>query len=170
MTNKQNTVSASDFFDKEFVNYASYATLRMIASAVDGFKNTTRKIAYTALEKNITKPHKVSQFSSKMAEFCLTGDTLVNTVDYGLISFEEILKNGYDNFEVFCLDENGEKTTSIAKYTRFMKNTSELIEIETENDVIRCTPDHKILIKVNNENIWKEAQFLTENDEIVDIM
>lgn len=63
-----NQIKTTEFFDKEFVNYASYATLRMIASCIDGFKNTPRKIAYTALDKNINKPLKTSQFSAKMSE------------------------------------------------------------------------------------------------------
>lgn len=59
----------SDFLSNELVDYASYSTLRMIASAIDGQKNTSRKILHTILTKNIKDKIKVSQLSSKMAEY-----------------------------------------------------------------------------------------------------
>lgn len=54
----------SDFFSNGYVNYASYDNIRKIASIIDGFKNSGRKIAYTLLEKNIKKEVKVSQLAS----------------------------------------------------------------------------------------------------------
>jgi DNA gyrase/topoisomerase IV subunit A len=59
----------STFMEQELVNYASYDNLRSIASYIDGQKNTARKILYTVLKKNINQELKVSQLSSKMAEF-----------------------------------------------------------------------------------------------------
>jgi len=57
------------FFGSDFVNYASYSNLRAIASYIDGQKNTSRKILYTIIEKNIKEEIKVSQLNSKVAEF-----------------------------------------------------------------------------------------------------
>ncbi len=62
-------IKVSDFCNTDLVDYASYSTLRMIASAIDGQKNTARKIVHTILQKNIKEKIKVSQLSSKMAEF-----------------------------------------------------------------------------------------------------
>lgn len=62
-------VKLTDFFNKDFVNYASYDNTRKIASYVDGLKSGSRKVAYTVLEKNIKEPLKVSQLASKVAEF-----------------------------------------------------------------------------------------------------
>ena len=59
----------SDFLNTELVDYASYDNLRSISSYIDGQKNTSRKILYTILKKNIKEEIKVSQLSSKMAEF-----------------------------------------------------------------------------------------------------
>lgn len=57
-------------------DYASYSTIRMLGSAIDGQKNVHRKILYTILEKNIKTDIKVSQLNSKMSEFAeyLHGD------------------------------------------------------------------------------------------------
>jgi DNA topoisomerase-2 len=62
-------MKVSDFYNNELVDYASYSTLRMIASAIDGQKNAARKVLYTIIEKNIKNEIKVSQLNSKMAEF-----------------------------------------------------------------------------------------------------
>ncbi len=59
----------SEFFNTDFVDYSSYDNLRKIASVIDGFKNSSRKIAHTIIEKGITSELKVSQLNSKMAEF-----------------------------------------------------------------------------------------------------
>ena len=62
-------VKLTDFFNRDFVNYASYDNTRKIASYIDGLKSGSRKVAYTVLEKNIKDPMKVSQLASKVAEF-----------------------------------------------------------------------------------------------------
>lgn len=59
----------TDFFETDFVNYASYDNLRKIASYIDGQKNASRKILYTVLEKNIKDKLKVSQLGAKVSEF-----------------------------------------------------------------------------------------------------
>lgn len=59
----------SEFFNKDYVDQASYDNLRKIASLVDGQKNASRKILYTVLEKNVKEKIKVSQLGSKVAEF-----------------------------------------------------------------------------------------------------
>ncbi len=63
------TIKIEDFLNSELCDYASYDNLRKIASVVDGFKNASRKVAYTIIEKNIKEPVKVSQLASKIAEF-----------------------------------------------------------------------------------------------------
>lgn len=59
----------SEFLNNELVDYSSYDNLRKISSYIDGQKNSARKILHTVLKKNITEEIKVSQLSSKMAEF-----------------------------------------------------------------------------------------------------
>jgi DNA gyrase/topoisomerase IV subunit A len=58
----------SDFYNTDYADYASYDNLRKIASAIDGQKNTARKIVCTVMDKNINTELKVSQLSNKMAE------------------------------------------------------------------------------------------------------
>lgn len=63
------TIKATTFFNTDYVDFASYSNLRMIASVVDGQKNSSRKVLYTIMEKNIKDEIKVSQLGSKVAEF-----------------------------------------------------------------------------------------------------
>jgi len=65
-----------DFFDTEFVDYSSYSTIRMISSAIDGLKNSHRKIIHTVLDKNIKTKSKVSRLASTVSEYTeyLNGD------------------------------------------------------------------------------------------------
>lgn len=162
-------MKVTDFYKDEYCSYSSYDNIRKIASYIDGQKNASRKILYTIIEKNIKNKIKVSQLGSKAAEYCLAGDTLVNTVDHGLLKIEDMVNQKYDNIRVYCVDANGNKQIGIANHIRFMKNVNELIEIETENGKIECTPDHRLLVKSGQNAVWKEAQHLTQEDEIVRI-
>jgi len=58
----------STFYNNDLVDYASYSTLRMIASSIDGLKNSQRKVISTIIDKNITKEIKVSQLASLVAQ------------------------------------------------------------------------------------------------------
>ena len=61
-------MTTTEFFNNDLCDYASYSTIRMIASSIDGQKNAARKILSTVLkEKNNVKDIKVSQLNSKMA-------------------------------------------------------------------------------------------------------
>lgn len=60
--------STTDFFNTEYVNYASYDNVRKIPSLVDGQKNAARKILWYSLKKNLKNEIKVSQLDSKVAE------------------------------------------------------------------------------------------------------
>lgn len=62
------TRNISDFFKNELTDYSSYSTLRMIASAIDGQKNSQRKILHTALNR-LKSSTKVSVFDNQMQSY-----------------------------------------------------------------------------------------------------
>lgn len=62
------TRNISDFFKNELTDYSSYSTIRMLASAIDGQKNSQRKILHTALHK-LKSSTKVSVFDNQMQSF-----------------------------------------------------------------------------------------------------
>jgi len=65
--NQQKTFT--DFFDSEYITFASYDSIRKIASLIDGLKPTARKIVYTAIELKLTELKKVDSIKSKVADF-----------------------------------------------------------------------------------------------------
>jgi len=65
--NLQNKTKVRDFFENELVDFASYSTLRAVASVADGQKNGARKIVHTVQKKNITSKTKVANLSSTVS-------------------------------------------------------------------------------------------------------
>lgn len=93
---------------------------------------------------------------------CLDENTIVNTSE-GDIKIKDLvgknikIKNIDDNFNLI---ENVECTVLPTIYT------DEEIEVELEDgSIIKCTPNHRFMLK---DGTYKEARYLTENDEILD--
>lgn len=61
-------MNLSDFFEKEYINYAMYDNYRSCGSYIDGLKPSARKILHTVNKFNITTSMKVSQLGAKVAE------------------------------------------------------------------------------------------------------
>ena len=77
-----------EFFLSDYVDAASYANIRQIASAIDGLKNSSRKIVYWIQKNNLKESLKVSQLDAKIGEATQflhgsMGNVIVNlTQDY----------------------------------------------------------------------------------------
>jgi DNA topoisomerase-2 len=72
-----------EFLNTDLRDYASYSTVRQIASYVDGLKNGSRKVVFTLLEKRIKEKLKVLQLSNKCAEYA---DYLHGSLDGVVVS------------------------------------------------------------------------------------
>ena len=95
--------------------------------------------------------------------FCLHGDTEILT-EKGYIPIK-LLKNS--NVKVFTRSDAGDILLSDNVNVIETKRVSELIEIELEdNTIIKCTPEHKLLLK---SGYYKQAKELTLDDELEDI-
>ena len=79
-------VKIEEFFNKDYVDAASYDNLRSISSYVDGLKNCNRKIIHTVLKKNINSKSKVSRLQSTISEFTeyLHGEDGIGKVMVGM--------------------------------------------------------------------------------------
>ena len=85
-THKFRKTEIKDFMETELVDYASYSTLRAIASLADGLKNSGRKIIHTVQKKNIINKTKVTNLNSiaSLETEYLHGDQVLNGVITGL--------------------------------------------------------------------------------------
>ena len=62
------TLSVTDFVHRDLVNFSLADLRRSIASMVDGFKPSQRKVLYACLSKNLTEDMKVAQLAAYVSE------------------------------------------------------------------------------------------------------
>ena len=97
------------------------------------------------------------------AIFCLDGDTIISTVD----GDKQIKDLENTITQVYCIDESGDVVLSEPCEIKQTAQTSDIYEIELEDGtVLKCTPNHRFMLK---DGSYKEAQYLTELDELKDI-
>jgi DNA topoisomerase-2 len=152
-----NTIKVSDFYKNELVDYASYSTFRMIASGIDGLKNSGRKIISTILDNNIKNDIKVSQLASKIAE--------QKEYLHGEVSLEGAIVTLAQNFvstnNVPLLQAEGnfgtrfEPTASASRYI-YTYGSKDLFEIFSKDD-------DAVLIHQNFEGHDIEPRFYVPN-------
>lgn len=93
---------------------------------------------------------------------CLDGDTVINTVN-GDFKISDLVDK---NINVSNIDSNNDVVISDTCTVLPTKQSCEEIEITLDDDtVIKCTPEHKFLL---SDGTYKEAQYLTEYDDICD--
>ena len=97
------------------------------------------------------------------ALFCLDGDTTISTVD----GDKQIKDLENTITQVYCIDEFGDVVLSEPCEIKQTAKTRDIYEIELEDGtILRCTPNHKFMLK---DGSYKEAQYLTELDELKDL-
>ena len=112
--------------------------------------------------------------------FCFTGAIKVYT-DKGIITFKELVDrfNEGEKFKTLTLDSQGHRRITEITNALETTRTQDLIRIYyTDKDYIECTPTHPFVIKnpkLNDINVkyengipYKQAQYLTEEDELYD--
>lgn len=164
--------SITDFLSNEYKEFAMYSIEgRAIPSVIDSFKVSQRKVIHisnriwkTGKEKTI----KVFQLCGKVSSDCLHYDSEVLLANGETIKIGEWFDKHIDSeFEVVCIDENGNKTTSIGYNPRFSLQ-KDVYEIETEDGIIhKLSGNHQVMLM---DMSYKKVSDLTEQDEIYDIL
>ncbi len=96
-------------------------------------------------------------------ECCLTGDTKIPLLDGTEVAIKDLV--GRDHFWVYSCDEDGKVVVGKGHSARLTRKQSLIVEITLDNEEkIRCTPDHKFLLR-NGEYI--EASELKEGQSLM---
>ena len=91
---------------------------------------------------------------------CLDGDTIINTTT-GDYKIKELVGKP---IRVKNIDQNGNIITSDECTVAITSKSKEEYEIELEDGtIIKCTPNHKLMLK---DGAYKEIQYLTKDDEL----
>ncbi|PIN88781.1 hypothetical protein COU61_03485 [Candidatus Pacearchaeota archaeon CG10_big_fil_rev_8_21_14_0_10_35_13] len=97
---------------------------------------------------------------------CFTADTKVSLADGRKVSFKELVKehnDGKKNF-TFTIENNKVAIAEIINPRRTIKN-AKIMSITLDNDeVIRCTLNHKFMLK---DGSYREAKDLSEGDSLM---
>jgi len=97
--------------------------------------------------------------------YCLTGDTNIKIADGTVRSIKSMVDDGIKDFEVYCINENGKLTTSVARKPRLTRRNSDLVEVFLDNKKsFRCTPDHRVMLR---DGSYCEAQNLKKNQSLM---
>lgn len=171
------SATITSVLDTEYMEYGMYTIEhRAIPSAVDGFKPTQRKAAYTASRiwrKGDEKPMRVYQLAGKMAAECayhhgdcLDGDTKIRLSDGNTITIGEWFRVYPDSrLDVVSFDERTQEFVDAVGHSPRIGQIADVeYEIELENgEIIRCTGNHPVL----TDRGWVKAQDLLDTDKMV---
>lgn len=105
-------------------------------------------------------PYKYSKQEILATNPCLSGDTLIQTVE-GHIKIKDLVGKEID---VYCMSDDGMLEISKAFNIRQTKKNAKLVRVQTSRGHIICTPDHKFFTKNRG---YVEAKDLTRKDRIV---
>lgn len=107
----------TDFLNNEVVNFASYSTLRALASYIDGLKNSHRKVVCYMLLNNVTKEKKVFNLSG---EIMTSMEYLHGDISGSVITLAQNY-TGTNNMPLLSREGNfGTRFTNEASATRYI--------------------------------------------------
>ena len=107
----------TDFLNNEVVNFATYSTLRALASYIDGLKNSHRKVVCYMLLNNVTKERKVFNLSG---EIMTSMEYLHGDISGSVITLAQNYP-GTNNIPLLSREGNfGTRFTNEASATRYI--------------------------------------------------
>jgi len=95
---------------------------------------------------------------------CLTKDSMVLMSDG---TWKRIVDVKVGD-KVWSIDKNGNRVEKVVE-AMIPQGVSKVLEVKTKRNVIKATPNHPFMVLENKQYVWKKAEELKENDQIVSI-
>ena len=104
--------------------------------------------------------------SGQRYELCLSGDTVIKLLDGTCKTIKELADNKITSFWVYSIDTNTSTIVpALAECARITGHATRMVEIDFDNGYfIRCTPEHKILLR---DCTYKMAKDLKSGDSVM---
>ena len=165
---QQQQKTITDFLSEDYKDFSLYTVeQRAIPSYIDSFKPTQRKIIHVGNDIWRTgneKPLKIFQFAGKIASDCLHYDSKILLSDGSeIIIGEWFTEFPESEFEIVCMDLNGEKTISIG-FNPSSSLQKYVYELETENGVIHKLSGNHLVMLI--DGTYKKVSELILEDEL----
>lgn len=98
-----NKLTATDYFDNEYISFSVYDNVRKISSYVDGLKNSTRKVLFTLLETNCDNFLKVSNLGPRVQDY---SQYLHGSLENGIVNMTQDYVGSGNNLPLLKGDGN----------------------------------------------------------------
>ena len=95
-------------------------------------------------------------------ELCLSGDTEIKLLDGSIVKIQDLVNN-YEGKYVYSRDSEGNLVAGKIINACETGKSTELIELEFDTGIIRCTPEHRFML---SDGSYVAARDLTEDMEI----
>jgi DNA topoisomerase-2 len=147
-------MTVTEFLNNEVVDFASYSTMRAIASLVDGFKNGGRKVAYTVMKR----PDKDTKVSILAGIIAIETEYLHGDISGSVVTMAKNFA-GTNNIPLLTREGNfGTRFEPEASANRYIFTAKEKIF-----DKIFDKIDNNILINQEFEGTEIEPRFYVPN-------
>jgi hypothetical protein len=153
---------------EDWLSFAMYTVeSRAIPNFCDGLKPVQRFYLYSSIENSKKEFKKVSAIAGVLSS-CIVGDTNIKLADGNDVTIASLYNSDEDYINVMSFSIDNEVEADIGYNIQITKTVDETIVLEFENGfVLECTRDHKIAINDNGRIIYKRADMITENDDVI---
>lgn len=160
----ENTTSAAEFIDEKLRLYSAHSNTRGIPFIGDGFKQSHRKAVWGMMKRGENADKDTVERISAAGASCFTADTLVLMADGSHRSIGDITRdfNNGNVVEVMSCQESDFVKVQISN-AMLTKKVAQLVEVNIDGRVIRCTVDHLFL----TERGWVEAIDIDKSDILI---
>lgn len=171
MAEKILEVASNTQFKSDYTRYGIYILYRRVLSDYrDGLKPVQRRIIW-AMFKNTKAVGQRVKSAAVVGDVmklyhphgdCLSGDTVLYTLDNQFITIEDVFKKGIDSLNILAVDpSSGNVVPAVATHFRIGQYTNKEYWIHLSNgSTIKCTANHPFLL---SNCTWVKAEDLRPN-------